>query len=499
MSFFQACNGDTRAEEAANLEKESMLDSLEKMKSDNAALKAELELILKNQQETKNKDCRLIQSLENSLEEERSRLEGELTTVKVEKAQFEKSLLDSREYFEAQIGTLVEEKKIFQENYDNMKAHYEGEIKHFQDLAGKREEELVSLKSDVMKIKEDLIAQEPRHREAVHDLQERLRVSEGEFRRVEGDLAVSQLSAQTAAERVSTLNAQLTAHQQTICEKDKELIQAKDGLGRLKREMGQANEKFACLDEKFKMVESERDGLRKKMKETDIKIEVLNKKQTEDKSKDQHVKDLEGALEEALVEREQILEACEKEIEHERNIAIELEQKMMEDFEWKLREVEGGYRTKIKTLEDSIELGLREQEREINRKKDAELTKMCIDARRDMEEKLRTEREHLKSTLEASSRSEKEAALNQLTLQKDREGRLQQRSWEEERARLERELKRLQTQVDQEVAMQVSRVRVEGDQKMFEQSRKHNQIVEKYQEEYDALKEEMEGKLNRLR
>jgi hypothetical protein len=82
---------------------------------------------------------------------------------------------------------------------------------------------------------------------------------------------------------------------------------------------------------------------------------VLNKKQSDEQTKDQHVKELECALEEALVEREQILLACEKEIEQERNIAIELEQKMMEDFEWKLREVEGGYKTNIKGLEESLE------------------------------------------------------------------------------------------------------------------------------------------------
>jgi hypothetical protein len=38
--------------------------------------------------------------------------------------------------------------------------------------------------------------------------------------------------------------------------------------------MGQANEKFAHLDDKFRGVETERDGLRKKVKETEIKIEV---------------------------------------------------------------------------------------------------------------------------------------------------------------------------------------------------------------------------------
>ena len=55
------------------------------------------------------------------------------------------------------------------------------------------------------------------------------------------------------------------------------------------------------------------------------------------------------------MEREQILAACEKEIEQERNIAIELEQKMLEDFEWKLREVEGDCRTRIRTMEESLE------------------------------------------------------------------------------------------------------------------------------------------------
>ena len=103
--------------------------------------------------------------------------------------------------------------------------------------------------------------------------------------------------------------------------------------------------------------------------------------------------------------------------EQERNIAIELEQKMMEDFEWKLREVEGGYKTKIKSLEEGLEskvkscfhcfqhwsIQIHHNTREITRAKDAELTKMCIDARRDMEEKLKKERDSQKASLEAAA------------------------------------------------------------------------------------------------
>ena len=326
--------------------KAEMTRNAEKLERENCGLRAELDMVLRTQQEQKAEVGKAVEVLK----EERALSLHQLNAVKCEKAQYEKSLMDSREYFESEIKRLVEEKQIFQENYNGMKTHYEGEIKHFQNLANKREEELGNLKSEVMLIKEDLINQEPKHREAISELLERLRVSESSFRVVEGELAVSQRRQQAANHQLETITQQLTEQLAASHEKDKELAQSNERLGRIQRDMGQANEKFACLDEKFKSVESERDGLRKKIKETDIKIEMLSKKHRDDKSKDQTVKDLEGALEEALIEREQILEACEKEIEQERNIAIELEQKMMEDFEWKLREVESGYRQKIKTL-----------------------------------------------------------------------------------------------------------------------------------------------------
>ena len=47
--------------------------------------------------------------------------------------------------------------------------------------------------------------------------------------------------------------------------------------------------------------------------------------------------------------------------------------------------------------------------------------------------------------------------------------------------------------------MQASRARSECDQKMFELGRKNAILIEKYQEDFDVMKEEMEGKINRLR
>ena len=76
-------------------------------------------------------------------------VEEELAHVKVEKQEFEKSLMDSREYFEAEITSLVQEKNTFQDNYDQMKKHYDGEVKHYQQLATRREEELGVLRGEV--------------------------------------------------------------------------------------------------------------------------------------------------------------------------------------------------------------------------------------------------------------------------------------------------------------------------------------------------------------
>ena len=52
---------------------------------------------------------------------------------------------------------------------------------------------------------------------------------------------------------------------------------------------------------------------------------------------------LEAALEAAAAERQEILLAAEQEIEYHRSIAAELERSMMEDFDWKVHEIEADY------------------------------------------------------------------------------------------------------------------------------------------------------------
>ena len=167
-------------------------------------------MVLKSQQDTKTKNTKNIQLLQNQLEEQKKKYEEEVSHLKVEKAEFEKSLSDSREYFEAEITTLVEEKNTFQENYDQMKKHYEGEVSRFQSLAETREEELGQLKTEVLMIKETLVAQEPRHREAMDAATAKLLASDINNRRLEGQLMDCNSNIQRLEEQVSTLGKQMT-------------------------------------------------------------------------------------------------------------------------------------------------------------------------------------------------------------------------------------------------------------------------------------------------
>ena len=101
--------------------------------------------------------------------------------------------------------------------------------------------------------------------------------------------------------------------------------------------------------------------------------EVLN-----DPSKPSTMKELEDALQAAYAERNEIIETCRKEVDFHRTIASELEQSIMEDFEWKLHEMEKDYNSKLKYSKEKIDEQIKEACRGILREKDDEINKLQI-------------------------------------------------------------------------------------------------------------------------
>ena len=66
--------------------------------------------------------------------------------------------------------------------------------------------------------------------------------------------------------------------------------------------MGQASEKLLSVEEKYKGIEKERDDLKRKCKEFEAKMDVLTRsEQAMNKDANERLKQLEKALEEALI------------------------------------------------------------------------------------------------------------------------------------------------------------------------------------------------------
>ena len=99
--------------------------------------------------------------------------------------------------------------------------------------------------------------------------------------------------------------------------------------------------------------------------------EILHEPSRTDK-----VKELEDALAAAYAERHEIIESCRKEVEFHRTIASELESSIMEDFEWKLHEIEKDYNLKLKQSRETMDEQIKEACRGILREKDEEIRKL---------------------------------------------------------------------------------------------------------------------------
>lgn len=217
---------------------------------------------------------------------------------------------------------------------------------------------------------------------------------------------------------------------------------------------------------------------------------------------DERLKSLEVALDEALEERQEILEAASKEIDHHKTIALETEQKMMDDFEWKLREIEGEYRKKMRDLEASVDTRIKSAQDEYVKKKDSEFTRLSIAVRRDMEERKKAEIESVKRDLESRHKYDKEQGLTTYRAERDMELRVLQMSWDEEKNRLGRDGRMMQRKLDElpaEVAKAVRAARSEHDVMLHEERKKASMASDQNQEELDKLREEASGQMNRMR
>jgi len=221
-----------------------------------------------------------------------------------------------------------------------------------------------------------------------------------------------------------------------------------------------------------------------------------------DVAKPTSVKELEDQLQAAYSERNEIIATCRKEVEFHRTIASELETSIMEDFEWKLHEMEKDYNAKLKYSKEKVDEQIKEACRGILREKDDEINKLQIKLRKDMDEKLKKERDELQKALESVKGGNSEAGLTVIKKEKDAELAAKQKKWEEKRRKYHKEIEDMKKKLsdkETELKTAVENVRRDNDSGLIEERKKFEKLSEKFQEDHDKLKDELNGQITRLR
>merc|ERR1719244_1775447 len=251
------------------------------------------------------------------------------------------------------------------------------------------------------------------------------------------------------------------------------------------------------VDDLKKKLADAQNGKVKKSVKFNAEPEILT-----ENAKPGTVKELEEQLQSAYAERNEIIATCRKEVEFHRTIASELETSIMEDFEWKLHEMEKDYNAKLKYSKETVDEQIKEACRGILKEKDDEINKLGIKLRKDMDKKLEKEKEELAAALASVKGGNSETALSVLKNQKDADQMKKEKKWEDKKKKFHREIDELKKQLvekDQQLKTAVENVRRDNDSGLIGERKKFEKMSEKFQEDHDKLKDELNGQMTRLR
>ncbi|XP_075222165.1 uncharacterized protein LOC142324914 isoform X9 [Lycorma delicatula] len=247
-----------------------------------------------------------------------------------------------------------------------------------------KEEENVEIlqQATELKIKENLVNIESKADRQISDLQTELKQSEKEINNLKIQVGDLQREVIVKSSGMDRLQAELTA-----AYKESECVRKK--LKRLEEDLDCFKQKNSDLtDELNRKTESESENdywkvieLENEVKEQTQRIKDLENqlsviRQERDKlaqsvaelteEREEERKIVQEALDEAMAEKTAVQEKFEREFERLRTENSDREQKMLDDFEWKLREVESACKKRLDDKEQSSQQHIREIEGKLN-------------------------------------------------------------------------------------------------------------------------------------
>ncbi|XP_063885716.1 serine/arginine repetitive matrix protein 2-like isoform X2 [Scylla paramamosain] len=376
-----------------------------------------------------------------------------------------------------------------------------------------------------------LLQQDVRDRNAQLDCaRTELETSKGEMELTKTKLKKLEEDLDAARQKNLALQNQIAA--KTNCDKTEEL-----------------ETKIKTMEETLKKTTEERDQLAKTIDETEAE-------------RDEEIKIIQDALDEAAQEREDLISTFEKEIQNMTTMNSTREQQLMEDFEWKLREMEKDHKKKMEERDRKAEVGhlksyeaeaiqlrgvtnelqkaLRASAREMEHlkvrekileeeirglkkapasrqstlqraKRQAEETeaefrqkqeKMKNELNAEWEDKLRSECSRLKAELDELHAEEKHLAVESMKVQKEQEIRKLKQSWELRQEEMTKEMSKLKdslTEKDAYYHKEMENMRTNADRDVWELRRKLQRLDEKNWSAQELLQEKHHEELERIR
>merc|ERR1711892_278938 len=275
-----------------------------------------------------------------------------------------------------------------------------------------------------------------------------------EIEKLQSTLSRSKTDCNTAVEKLRKSESELCQIKEKNAQLSDELLNKSRVIVGLENgaSPNSGSELQRQVDDLKKKLAEAKNGKVKKGVRFNAEPEILT-----DAAKTGTVEELEEQLERAYSERNEIIATCRKEVEFHRTIASELETSIMEDFEWKLHEMEKDYNAKLKYSKEKVDEQIKEACRGILREKDDEINKLQIKLRKDMDEKLKKEKE-----TELANK---------------------QKKWEEKRKKYHKEIedfKKKLSDKEAELKKATTNVRQNNDSGMMEERKKFEKMSEKF-------------------
>merc|ERR1712212_1401489 len=240
------------------------------------------------------------------------------------------------------------------------------------------------------------------------------------------------------------------------------------------------------VDDLKKKLADAQNGKVKKSVKFNAEPEILT-----ENAKPGTVKELEEQLQSAYAERNEIIATCRKEVEFHRTIASELENSIMEDFEWKLNEMQKDYHAKLKYSKETVDEQIKEACRGILKEKDDEINKLGIKLRKDMDKKLEKEKEELAAAVASVKGGSSDAVIEVIKKEKDTEMAAKKKKWEEKRKKYHAEIEELKKglkEKENELKEKIQGVQSETDNSVMEERRRAERLNAKALEDMEKAK-----------